>query len=93
VFNVIKQFSLGLLIESHQPSKFATGMRYLISFLSFLLGVLLFEGARNSGGGRLVLVVLLLVNTVVYIPQLKLSQIFQGFVTILIFIVAEQVGF
>jgi hypothetical protein len=67
-------------------------MRYLISFLSFLLGVLLFEGARNSGGGRLVLVVLLLVNTVVYIPQLKLSQIFQGFVTILIFIVAAQVG-
>jgi hypothetical protein len=58
-----------------------------------LLGVLLFEGARNSGGGRLVLVVLLLVNTIVYVPQLKLSQIFQGFVTILIFIVAEQVGF
>jgi hypothetical protein len=68
-------------------------MRYLISFLSFLLVVLLFEGAKSSGGGRGVLVALLLVNTIVYIPQLKLSQIFQGFVTILIFIVAEQVGF
>jgi hypothetical protein len=68
-------------------------MRYLRPFLSFLSGMLLFESVRNSGGERQVLVVLLLVNTFVYIPQLKLSQIFQGFVTILIFIVAEQVGF
>jgi hypothetical protein len=55
--------------------------------------MLLFESARNAGGEKQVLVVLLLVNTIAYIPLLKLSQIFQGFVTILIFIVTGQVGF